>query len=232
MASRELQLISRIINRGELNQIVEWGIMPEDFRTGVANQMYKFLLAYYSMPQSKGSVIGPVLASQVFPNFALCDDPGMHTAALCHEVRQSRIALECSERMDKIREDLNENPVVACAKLAQLATEMIQLGSGKMTDTMFGSAYDRILQRYEMIKAGCDFSIGKFPWPLLQKATLGLQEDDYIVIYGRPKSYKSWILAYMTIDLFMQDKRLGIHTKEMTAENISKRIIACQIGRA
>ena len=227
MASRELQLISRIINRGELNQIVEWGVMPEDFRTGVANQMYKYLLAYYSLPQSRGSIIGPVAASQVFPNFALCDDPYMTTEALCFEVRQSRIALECNERMDKIREEMNENPVLACAKLAQLANEMIQLGSGKMTDTMFGSAYDRILQRYEMIKAGCDFSVGKYPWRLLQQATMGLQEDDYIVIYGRPKSYKSWILAYMAMDLFMQDKRLVIYTKEMTAENIFKRIIAC-----
>lgn len=189
--------------------------------------MYLYLLAYYSMPQSRGSVIGPAAASQVFPNFALCDDHYMTTEALCAEVRQNRIALEANERMDKIREEMGSNPLAACSKLSQLATEMIQLGSGKATDTMFGSAYDRILQRYQMIKSGVDMSIGKFPWPLLQSATMGLQEDDYVVIYGRPKSYKSWMLAYITMDLFMQDKRLIIYTKEMTAENIFKRIVAC-----
>jgi hypothetical protein len=227
LASRELQLISRIINRGEIDKVVEWGVQPEDFRTGVANQMYLYLLSYYSMPQTRGSVIGPVSASQVFPSFALCDDEYMTTEALCSEVRQNRIALEANERLDKIREEMGLNPIAACAKLSQLATEMIQLSSGKATDTMFGSAYDRILHRYQMIKSGVDFSMGKFPWPLLQQATLGIQDDDYIVVYGRPKSYKSWILAYMGMDLFMQDKRVIIYTKEMTAENIFKRIIAC-----
>lgn len=189
--------------------------------------MYLYLLSYYSVPQSRGSVIGPAAASQVFPNFALCDDPYMTTEALCAEVRQNRIALECNERMDKIREEMSTSPLVACGKLSQLATEMIQLGSGKATDTMFGSSYDRILQNYQMTKAGVDTSIGKYPWPLLQQATMGLQSDDYIVIYGRPKSYKSWILSYMAMDLFMQDKKLVIYTKEMTAENIFKRIVAC-----
>lgn len=227
MSSRELQLISRIINRGEIDKVVEWGVQPEDFRTGVANQMFKYLQSYYSMAQSKGSVIGPVAASQVFPNFALCDDQFMTTEALCAEVRQNRIALEANERMDKIREEMSINPLAACNKLAQLATEMIQLGSGKATDTMFGTAYDRILDRYQMLKSGLDTSIGRYPWSLLQQATMGLQEDDYIVIYGRPKSYKSWMLAYIAMDLFMQDKRIIVYTKEMTAENIFKRIVAC-----
>jgi hypothetical protein len=227
MASRELQLISRIINRGEITKVVEWGIQPEDFRTGVAAGMYKYLLAYYSMPASRGSVIGPAASSQIFPSFALCDDPYMTTEALCSEVRQNRIALECNERMDKIREEMTESPVIACAKLAQLANEMIQLGSGKVTDTMFGSTFDRILQNYQLKKNGADFSVAHYPWTLLQKATLGIQPDDYIVFYGRPKSYKSWVLAYLVNSLFMQDKRVIIYTKEMTAENIFMRIIGC-----
>ena len=189
--------------------------------------MYKYLLAYYSIPQSRGSVIGPNAASQVFPNFALCDDPYMTTEALCAEVRQNRIALEVHEKMDKIREEIAVDPVGACAKLQQLSTEMLQLGSGKATDIQFGSAYDRILHSYQMKKAGVDLSIGHYPWSLLQNATGGMQADDYIVIYGRPKSYKSWILAYLTMCLFMQDKRLVVYTKEMTAENIFMRIIAC-----
>jgi hypothetical protein len=227
MASRELQLISRIINRGEITKVVEWGIQPEDFRTGVAMNMYRYLLAYYSMPASRGSIIGPAAASQVFPNFALCDDPYMTTEALCSEVRQNRIALEANERMDKIREEMAESPIIACAKLAQLANEMIQLGSGKVTDAMFGSTFDKILSNYQLKKAGADFSVGHYPWGLLQKATMGIQPDDYIVFYGRPKSYKSWVLAYLVMCLFMQDKRIIIYTKEMTSENIFMRIIGC-----
>jgi DnaB helicase-like protein len=213
--------------RGELNGVVEWGIQPEDFRTGPARSMYLYLLSYYALPQSRGSVIGPIAAGQVFPNFTVYDDPYMTTEALCSEVRQNRIALESNERMDKIREDMAKDPLMACAKLQQLATEMLQLGSGKATDIMFGSAYDRILHNYQLKKSGVDLSVAHFPWGILQKATGGLQADDYIVFYGRPKSYKSWVLAFLTMSLFMQDKRLLLYTKEMTAENIYMRIIAC-----
>lgn len=208
-------------------KVVEWGIQSDDFRTGEAWQMFNYLLAYYAHPSSKGSIIGPVAAGQVFPHFALCDDPYMTTEALCHEVRQNRIALEASEKMDKIREEMSINPISACTKLSQLATEMIQLGSGRSTDTMLGAAFDGAIRNYQLVKSGVDSSIAKMPWGLLQKATMGLQPDDYVVFYGRPKSYKSWVLAYFTTSLFMQDKRLVVYTKEMTAENIFKRIIGC-----
>jgi hypothetical protein len=227
-----LQLISRIIRRGELHKVLEWGIQPEDFRTGLAHQMYGYLLAYYKMPQSHGSVIGPSLGSQVFPNFVLCDDEHVTTEALCSEVRQYRIQMETGEKLDKIRELLEADPMQACAQLMQLGTEMIQLGGGKVTDIKFGTAFDQALQIYQMRKAGVDFSIARWPWHLLDTETGGIRNDDYVVFYGRPKSYKSWVLFYLAACLFMQGKRLVIYTKEMTWENVFDRIICCiaQVG--
>ena len=227
MASRELQLISRLITRGELTKVIEWGIQADDFRTGMAKSMYEYLVSYYSMPQTRGSVIGLHAATQVFGNFAACDDPHMTTEALCSEVRQERIAHESLEKMDKIREEMASNPLQACMKLMQLGTEMVQLGSGKMTDVKFGPAYDQALRLYEMRKAGVSFAVAQFPWNLLQYATGGMQTDDYIVFYGRPKAYKSWVLFYIASCLFMQDKRIVIYTKEMTPENVYNRIICC-----
>jgi hypothetical protein len=189
--------------------------------------MYMYLLSYYSMPQSKGSVIGPSAAAQVFPNFALCDDPYMTTEALCAEVRKNRIALEANEKIDKVRELLASDPVGACAMMHQMATELLSLGSGKATDVHFGSAYDQFLTQYQLKKSGVNLAVASFPWPILEKVTRGIQKDDYIVFYGRPKSYKTWVLAYLVSHLFLTDKRLVIYTKEMTAENIFSRIIAC-----
>jgi hypothetical protein len=227
MSSRELQLISRIIKHGEIDRVVEWGIMPEDFRQGLSNSIYNYILAYYAVPESRGSIIGPSASAQFFPNFALCDDPFMTTEALCAEVRKSRIALEASEKLDRIRVEMDADPIGACAKLQQLGSEMLQLGTGKTTDVKLGTAFDQLLTHYQMQQQGVDFSVATMPWHLLQDATNGLAREDYVVIYGRPKSKKSWVLFYWATDLFMQDKRIVIYTKEMTAENVFKRIVAC-----
>lgn len=193
----------------------------------MAQSMYQYLLTYYSIPESRGSVIGPHAATQAFPNFALCDDPHMTTEALCAEVRKQRIALEANEKMDKIRELMATDPLQACMNMMQLGTEMVQLGSGKLTDVRFGSAFDRALNLYEMREQGVNFAIAKLPWNLLQYAMGGIQPDDYIVFYGRPKAYKSWILFYLASCIFMQDKKILVYTKEMTPENVFNRIICC-----
>jgi hypothetical protein len=189
--------------------------------------MYGYLLAYYSMPQTRGSVIGPAASTQVFPNFVLCDDPHMTTEALCSEVRLSRISLEAAEKLDKIRELLDTDPIQASAQMVQLGTEMVQLGSGKITDVKFGTAFDQALHHYQLRKNGISFAVADWPWNILQRATGGIQPDDYIVFYGRPKSYKSWILFYIAACLFMQGRRIVIYTKEMTPENVFNRIICC-----
>jgi hypothetical protein len=225
-----MQLISRIIRSGEMDAVLEWGIQPEDFRTGVASSMFQYLLTYYSLPESRGSIIGVNASYTLFPHFVLCDDEHMTTAALCAEVRKNRIALELNQKMEAIRKEIEYDPIGSSAKLQQLSTEMLQLGSGKSTDVYFGGASQQILNYYQQQKAGMNFSMGWWPWEPLQEATGGIMPDDYVVIYGRPKSYKSWVLAYIAACLFMQNKRIIIYTKEMTAENIFKRIIACIAG--
>lgn len=189
--------------------------------------MFEYLISYYATPQTRGSVIGPIVSQQVFPNFILCDDLYMTTEALCSEVRRRRIQLECNERLDKIREALEQDTVGACASLVQLGTEMVQLGSSKITDVKLGLAVDQSLSLYQLRKAGWVFSVAPYPWRLLQQATGGLQADDYVVLYGRPKSYKSWVLFYLASMIFMQDRKILIYTKEMTPENVFNRILCC-----
>lgn len=227
MSSRELQLVSRIIGTGDIDTVTEWGITPDDFRTGVANSIFQYLVNYYRLPDSRGSVIGPYAAQHVFPTFALCDDRGMTTAALCAEVRKERIAIEINQRMEQIRQNLEFNPLECAAQLQLLGTEMVQLGSGKITDHFLGQGLTQQLYNYGQTKAGISNAVARWPWPPLQNATGGVDPDDYVVIYGRPKSFKSWVISYLTTEFFMQDKKIVIYTKEMSAETIFKRIIGC-----
>ncbi len=227
MATWELQLVSRIVRTGDLNSIIQWGITPDDFLTNEGRALFASIQGYFSMPHTSGAVLGPYAVQQMFPNFMLCDDLSMTTEALCVEVRRQRLVIEFKARCQGTLE-LCEHDVLQA--INQMQTGMLDLqnvGMSQNTDVHFHTSFDRSMQRYYLLKQGVDLSCGSWPWWPLQEATLGLQPDDYVVIYGRPKSMKSWVLAYLIAWFYEMKKRMIIYTKEMTADNIFQRAGAC-----
>lgn len=228
-----MQLVCRIINSGELKKVVEWGITEDDFLTLETKGIFKQLMAIYLDPNSSGSVLGPRLASERFATLNLTEvDPFVTTEHLCLEVRNRRMQRDTKEGCESAMKLLGENaplPEVLSLLHTTLAN-VIRLDAGKATDVDISVGLPDIMDEYKKIKSG--ETVGKFPWPWapLQEETLGGQEDDYIVFYGRPKSMKSWVLCYFIAMLVVQDIRVLVYTKEMTSRNIYKRIAACLAG--
>jgi hypothetical protein len=227
MANKEMQLISRVIHTGELNTVIDWGITAEDFLTNEGRAMFNHLVGYYTSMGSSGSVIGPQAMAHFYPNFLRCDDYTMTLSALCYEVRKQRLAIECQHRLGQVQQLLNHDPIEALNMLNLATTELNSVGLGKNNDRSLGPAFNAIHSQYQLRKSGVDMSWGRWPWLPLQEATRGLQQDDYICFYGRPKSMKSWVLSYFVAWLFNSGRRVLIYTKEMTQDNIFMRVIAC-----
>jgi replicative DNA helicase len=151
----------------------------------------------------------------------------MSTAALCHEVRKHRVTIEMKQNLQLALEMADKDPQKAAAITQRGATDALNLYGGNVGDVYFTSALDKIISNYELREQGVDLSVAKFPWEVLNEATGGITDEDYIVFYGRPKSMKSWVLAYLIAWLFHSDRRVLIYTKEMSAENIFMRVAAC-----
>jgi hypothetical protein len=227
MANKEMQLVSRISHTGELSSAIDWGVTSEDFLSNEGRAMFNHLIGYYTQVGSSGSIIGPQAMTQFYPNFVRCDDPTMTLSALCLEVRKQRLAMECQSKLGLVQQLLAYDPIEAMGLLNRTTSELNSVGFGKNSDMMLGPAYNNIVSKYCLQRSGVDLSWGKWPWEPLQVATQGLQRDDYICFYGRPKSMKSWVLAYFVAWLFNSGRRVLIYTKEMTQDNIFMRVIAC-----
>lgn len=230
MASREMQLLSRIVHSGDLNTVIEWGITPSDFLTPEGRAMFNHILGYHSSQDTGGSVLGPQAMVATYPTFLQCDDPGMQTHALCLEVRKERLAIEGLNKLDAIRETIMVDPLRGINLLGAAHTELSNIGAGRNSDMTFGDAFEKLITKYELMKSGVDMSAGPWPWDIMTQATGGIAEDEYFVFYGRPKSFKSWVLAYLIAETFNEGKRAVIYTKEMTQENIFLRVAACIAG--
>jgi len=229
MASKELQLVSRIVATGELSKVIDWGITPSDFVTSEGLAMYNHIMGYYSQAESSGSVIGPQLMSQIYPHFLRCDDPGMTVEALCTEVRRERLAIACLNGLEKVREHCMYDPLEAINKMMALGSDLSNIGFGKNTDVFLGDAGINLRRKYHLRQQGFDDSCGLWPWEIMNQpgGHGGFKDDDYIVFYGRPKSKKSWVLTSLIAWLFECEKKILVYTKEMSPENVFDRVIAC-----
>jgi replicative DNA helicase len=224
------QLISRIIRSGDLNAVLQWGITPDDFTMGQTKGFFTQILAYFSAPETMGSVWGPQLLMQKFANFTACDDPSVTTDALCHEVRKDRIRVESQQLLATAQELLETDPITAISLLQEKSSSLRNECTSKKVDVHISDAMPDVWNDYCRAERGERISVFQWPWEPLQHATQGVRDTDYIILYGRPKSFKSWVLCYIAANIIATDYcagrecRLLIYSKEMKAEEIFERI--------
>lgn len=223
-------LLSKIVRYDALKAAIEWGLREEDFLTDEGRAIYQHMLMMIRDPRFNGSTPGVNVMAKLYPNFDMCDDEGMSLEAYCTMVREAKLAVEMQSAA---REALtsSENAVERATKLMdRLQRNVLSIAYGQRDDVNFADALTRIVADYDLRESGVDLSVGKWPWSPFNETSGGLQEDDYIVLYGRPKSKKSWVLATFIASLYLQDKTILVYTKEMTADNILTRVAACIIG--
>jgi replicative DNA helicase len=210
--------------------VLQWGIGYEDFQTSEGRALFNHLLSYFQMPDTSGAVLGPSALQQMYPTFPLVEDPSMTTDALCVQVRKNRFRTELRMLMQGAEQLIEMEPAQALNLISSKASYLQQLGTTRKMDVHAVDAMQRIMNRYDKTERGIDLSICPWPWEPLQEATGGLEPEDFVIIYGRPKSMKSWVLAYLISWAFDEGKKALIYTKEMTPDNIIQRVVASMAG--
>lgn len=225
MASVGMQLLSHVIRTGKLTEVLDWGITKDDMLTAEERSMHDMLLGYQA---EYGAVLGPNLLQVKFPTFELVDDGiQMTTQALCAEVRKARLRRDAKALGLSLAEQAELDPLAALSSSQSAISNLVHLGMSKKTDVHFADAMKEIVSDYEMQEQGLLLPRLYWPWSLMNDMTGGISEEDYIILYGRPKSMKSWVLCYMIAMAFLTHKRVLVYTKEMTPKNIYKRVAAC-----
>lgn len=220
------QLISRIIRSGNIGSITQWGISADDFTMGETRGYFTQIQAYYAAAETSGSVWGPQALMQKFPHFMLCDDLSMTTDALCVEVRMDKVRLQARQLIAQAEELIDVDPVKAVNTLQETAAVLRNDCTSTKVDVHIADGLSRVWDNYCAAARGDKVSVYAWPWEPLQSATLGVRSTDYIILYGRPKSMKSWILCYMVAHMITQDINLKIliYSKEMSADEIFERV--------
>lgn len=229
MANVATMLLSRVMNSGidaasVLQQVTAGGVTDDYMPTPAEKQMLLTLTVYVQNTSTKGSVLGPNMLKNKFPNFELVDDPSMTLEGLIDEVKKDHHCRVLEATATEAAALAHTDPMKAASLMQSRAQQILALSTSKSTDILLSEAILDLITEYEGAESGELKSKITWPWWILNEVTGGIQLDDYIVFYGRPKSMKTFVLCCMAAHSYDTGCRVLIYTKEMNAKSIYKRI--------
>lgn len=214
---------------GDFHSLQKAGINEGYFFTPEAREVFRFLNETYHAPQTAGHVPTIDLVRYRFPTLHLSSPPDA-VPVLCEQLRQERMRIELLQ----LGQMLNDRAGIdTAAALAELRTKVIELAamSEAGEDLSMSSAYDMIRSEYEMVQNTQGMLGIPYPWAALNEETQGMQPGQFIVLFGRPKSMKTWIGIHMAVHAYIRSRRRVLfYTREMHPKQVAKRV-ACAIAR-
>jgi predicted ATP-dependent serine protease len=230
VATAARQLLSRIVNRGlkAYKKVLDWGINEADMHTAEEKLHYLFIKGFYNDAATRGSIPGKNLIKPHFPTWTFVDDKHVTTEALCAMARRDTVMLSTQKMVTKLLDTVEVDHLEALRLAHQEIKEILSLGQ-QSKDLRYGSGLQDLVQKYHEASQGLNQSKVKLPWESLQEVTGGLQRDDYALIYGRPKTGKSYHLAKLVAHFHHElGLRVLLYTKEMPPEQFLRRTVACE----
>lgn len=229
MATNNLEyaLITRILQDRDFHNVEKLQITEDYFTIPEVREIFRYIKDTFHHPNTLGLVPSPEMISSRFRGFYTVPAPDP-VPMLCLELRRTRLRLDMMNLAGGLYQEAQADPYAALASLkAQVPrlTSMQDVGQ----DLSMSAAVNLLKDRYNTVKAGGGLIGIPYPWQPLNDATQGMQEGQYIVIYGRPKSMKSWVASCIGSHAYTRARRRVLYyTREMEPVEIAGRI-ACLI---
>jgi replicative DNA helicase len=221
MSDIEGRLLSKVINRRDLGQVLKAGIKTAFFHAD-NRSVWKYLTEYYA---EHGVVPHASVIERNFPKFKIANTQAEPVTALLAEIKER-------EQYNKVRETIEEAGKLLADSDSDEAYKRIVQGVAEIASTVRDtedsdwtkSAEDRgkLFDRKSKQK---QFGIPT-PWGTLNKHMLGFQDGHLITIAARPSTGKSWWICLCAHHAWASGHNVLIITKEMVSEEIERRLDA------
>jgi replicative DNA helicase len=221
-----MALITKVIDDSDFHALEKSQITEEYFATAEAQELYRYLLETFHNPADPGFVPSREMVKMRFQGFYPFPSNDS-VPVLAAELRRQKVRMEISQLALNLQVEVERNPLEAMATL-RAHTSRISALAEVGQDLSLSAAYSIIRQQYETVSSGNGVIGLPYPWDPVNEETQGMQPGQFIVLYGRPKSMKSWIGIYIGVHIYReQRKRVLFYTREMHPNLVAWRTAAC-----
>lgn len=223
--SIELALLTRVMVDGDYHSLEKARIDESYFTNEQARAVFQYLRDTFHHPQTAGQVPSAEMVRIRFPMFG-----GAHpydtVPVLAAELRRERVKVELMGLSQKLNMMAAADPLGAIAELRAESSKIAAL-SEVGDDMSMAGAFSMLLNRYNTVSQSSGMIGIPYPWDVLNEETQGMQGSQFIIIYGRPKSMKSWVGIYLGVHAYLASRRRVLfYTREMNPSLVAQRAAA------
>lgn len=217
----EKAVLSRILLNNEWANVVDKRISREIFQDETAKACYMFIEDFYS---KYGSIPSIDLVEQEFDSLKLtyAKEPVDY---YLDKVVENYIRVKGSEILLKSARGLLQDPMKGVTDLQGSISELT-LEAVPTRDDVIDDTIDSRKERYLRLKSIGGMDGMPTPWEVLNEATMGLHEGDFISIVSRPGVGKSWFLTIFAEYAARLGFKVLFVTNEMSNTQIMQRFDA------
>jgi len=227
-------------------------ITADIFGNPEARTAFKFLLGKYQGRDTRNTVPDWDTLHRRFPAMEFPKpSKRMSLKSLCVEIRDDYLRRKLTLLQEELPDIIDKDPQDAIDRLNK-DIKILQITASVSDDLLLASSMEEVRREYEMAKNEEGY-LG-IPYPTgwgrhdkdgrpevsqrtgrqdhpLNEQTRGMQAGELIIIYGRPKSLKTWLLVDMMVECYLhQHCRVLCFSKEMSPAQIRTRTVARILG--
>lgn len=218
-------LITRILETGDIKAAIKRKITEDFFFLPDTRTAYAYLVGHY---RQYGDTPSMELFRAEFPEFTF-NTTSDTVEAICDRLRTSKLHRDLNEMLEEgvrlNQEDSREALDHFRGSIASLVAQHVVSRDIDLTKTTHEAKSE-----YQRVKDGQGMLGIPWPWAKLNEATLGIQPEELIFLYARPKSLKTWLMIYSAVHAFRAGFKPLFITREMPTDQIRRRVHAVWAG--
>jgi replicative DNA helicase len=228
-ANIEMSLLTQVVRLRDFHSLEKAQINESFFSDSLAIEVFRYLKNLYHGENTSGEIPTEEMVRHNFPSWYPFNTQDT-VPILADQLRREHMKMELMSGAQSILEMADRTPLEALAKLREEATRisaLAEIGS----DLSMSAAYDLLLSNYETVQNSNGITGIPYPWDPLNEETQGLKPSDYVVLFGRPKSMKTWIALYIATRAYRwHQRRVLFYTREMNPSLVAQRVAALICG--
>jgi replicative DNA helicase len=228
-ASIELQLLSKLVETGDYRTLQQQKITEHFFTSAESKEILRFISRHHGNTNTYGSVPSRQILRRRFPAFAFTQSPD-DLPTLCAFLKDTYLTRQLHLLIDELGMQAAQNPHDALEVLRQ-ASLTLSAQHEQDNDMLISDAHDGLLEEYRQVVECGGITGIPFPWKVLNDDTQGLHGQDFVVLYGRPKSMKTWVGLKIGMHAYVEGRqRVLIYSLEMAPKHLMRRCAAILSG--
>lgn len=223
----EKQLLLKVIKENNFRPLEVRGIKGNDFNDPEARMLFSLIRDYYKADETKGDV--PTL-EYIKTRYPLYLDnvtaPAQTIDSLVAELVDIKLKVSLMTALEIATDTVESEPMQTANALQEALSRMVA-NTVSIKHTTLSKSTGLLREQYDKVKNKKGTLGITYPWPSLSKATMGIQKGEFVIIYARPKSMKSWLLLQVAINAYLvEGKRILFYSREMQEMQILQRAAA------